>query len=197
MQESADALISRYLSGGAAAFEELYGRYASRLLGFVISLGAPREAAEDVAQKAWLRAIEALPAYEPRGRFRPWLFTLAHRLWLDEARSAWQRKRAPLDEGQLDEFESTNGTGAAGAPPVDPSEGPRERAIRREQRALVEEGLAQLPETMRQTVLLRIDGDLTHREIAEAMDCPLGTVLWRMHEAQKRLTERLAERTAT
>ena len=66
MRENADALISRYLSGDAAAFEELYGRYASRLLGFVISLGASREAAEDVAQKAWLRVIEALHAYEPR-----------------------------------------------------------------------------------------------------------------------------------
>ena len=50
---------------------------------------------------------------------------------------------------------------------------PREKAIRREQREQVERALAQLSDEMRQTVLLRIDGDLTFKEIAEQMQCSL------------------------
>jgi len=88
MRDDNDALIAQYLRGDANAFERLYDRHSPRLLGFLLSLGADRDAAEDLAQRAWLKAIEALDAYRPEGRFRPWLFTLAHHLWIDEKRSA-------------------------------------------------------------------------------------------------------------
>jgi RNA polymerase sigma-70 factor (ECF subfamily) len=191
MTPSDDSLIAQYLDGDPAAFEALYHRYAPRLLGFVYSLGADRDAAEDVAQKTWLRALEALDAYDPRGRFRPWLFRTAYRLWVDEKRSGWERRRVPVDsEEELEQAASSNraAPGAAGRPPADP----REQASAREERELVEAALERLPEEMSRTVLLRIDGDLAYREIAELMGCPLGTVLWRMSEAQKRLARELA-----
>ncbi|HUT22936.1 MAG TPA: sigma-70 family RNA polymerase sigma factor [Sumerlaeia bacterium] len=191
MSRSDDSLIARYLEGDAEAFEDLYRRYASRLLGFVLSLGADRDAAEDLAQRTWLRALEALDAYKPRGRFRPWLFQTAYRLWVDEKRSGWERRRTPVDsEEELEQAASSDraASGAEGRPPADP----REQASACEERELVEAALKRLPEEMSRTVLLRIDGDLAYREIAELMGCPLGTVLWRMSEAQRRLARELA-----
>jgi RNA polymerase sigma factor (sigma-70 family) len=184
MDQSDDALIVRYLTGDVAAFEQLYHRYAGRLLGFLISMGAPRDAAEDVAQKAWIKALEALESYRGQGRFRAWLFTLSYRLWLDEARSAWRTRSFGMDEEQL------AAVAANGAPRSTSSTvaNPREAAEAREERELLEQALEELPDSMRQTVLLRIDGELAYREIAEMMDCPLGTVQWRMNEAQRRLS---------
>ena len=180
MEPSDDALIGRYLCGDLSAFEVLYDRFARRLLSFVIALGAEMNHAEDVTQKTWMKVIDQLPRYQPQGRFRAWLFTIAHRLWLAESRSAWQRHHSAAHA----EPES------AGL--IDPAAGPVERAIVLEQQQSVVQALQELPELMRQTVLLRIDGGLKFREIAETMRCPLGTVLWRMKEAERRLASRLS-----
>jgi RNA polymerase sigma-70 factor (ECF subfamily) len=181
-----DALIAQHLQGNADAFEVLFDRYAARLVGFLTGLGAERDLAEDLAQKCWMRVIANLAQYEPRGTFRSWLFTLAHRVWLDERRSGWDRRRVALPEGAED------GSGLPGGAPAAPQANPREQAARRQESELLAEALGQLPEEMRQTVLLRTDGELTFREIAEEMHCPLGTVLWRMQEAQRRLRSLLA-----
>ena len=68
---------------------------------------------------------------------------------------------------------------------------PQERASAAETRQALYDALDALPDLMRQTVLMRIDAEMTFREIATAMGCPLGTALWRMKEAEKRLRARL------
>ncbi|MBN1866286.1 RNA polymerase sigma factor [Candidatus Sumerlaeota bacterium] len=180
MTASDDWIIDQYLQGNVGAFEALYDRYASRLLGFLIALGADRESAEDAAQKAWIRVIENLDRYEPRGAFRSWLFTLAHRLWVDERRSGWERRREELEtaEGNGQSLEESV---------VSPLPDPRERTSQKEEAQLLAWAVTQLPQAMREIVLWRVDADLTFREIADRMGCPLGTVLWRMRQAERRL----------
>ncbi|MFC1600988.1 RNA polymerase sigma factor [Candidatus Sumerlaeota bacterium] len=186
MDLSNDELIARYRQGNADAFDELYHRYAARMLGFVRSLGAGPEAAEDIAQRTWLKVVAALEAYRPQGRFRAWLFTLAYRSWADEARAGGKLKTVSLEQEDWDNLEAVGG-----------GTGLRDELEAREQHALVEQALGGLAEEMRRTVLLRIDGDLKYREIAEEMECPLGTVLWRMNEAVRRLREQLASGCAS
>jgi RNA polymerase sigma-70 factor (ECF subfamily) len=185
-------LIDQYLRGDVDAFERLYERYAARLLGFLKTHGVCQDVAEDLAQKAWMRVIEKLPEYQAQGTFRAWLFTLGHRLFLDEARSAWERHRvvpqsADPDENPLSFVESV--------PAPHPS--PLEQAAQKEESALLTQALEQLPDNVRQTVLLRIDGELAFREIAEVMQCPLGTVLWRMQEARRLLRKLLGKSEAS
>jgi len=187
MRVDADALISRFLQGDTASFERLYDHYAARLVGFLRSLGASREAAEDLAQRAWLKALEALGNYRPEGRFRPWLFRIAHHLWLDEVRSGRERGRGAMAPGP----DAEGAPQRQGEPVDERTESPRDAAIAHEERGLVENALHELPDEMRRTVLLRIDANLTFREIAEEMDCSLGTALWRMQEAEKRLRRML------
>jgi RNA polymerase sigma-70 factor (ECF subfamily) len=179
-------LIEAYLRGEREAFTVLYTRYERALFTFVLSLGGTREQAEDIMQQTWMRALEALPRYEDQGRFRPWLFRIAHRRWLDHVRSAWERRRAASPaEGAAD----------GGVPLdrflVDPAPLPDEAATAVEARARLYRAIDGLPDAMRQALLLQIDGGLKHREIAEAMGVPLGTVLWRVREARKRLARQL------
>ena len=74
---------------------------------------------------------------------------------------------------------------------IDDRASPRESAATVETRDALYQALDALPDSMRQTVLMRIDAEMTFREIGEAMGCPLGTALWRMKEAQKRLRAKL------
>ena len=126
--------------------------------------------------------VQELPRYQPSGRFNAWLFRIAQRTWLDSVRSAWERKRVALSESADGDFQ--------GVPIewwIDGQATPQERASTVEDRDALYRALNALPDLMRQTVLLRVDGEMTYREIAETMGCPLGTALWRMKEAQERL----------
>ena len=183
MDVTDDELIGKYLDGDMVAFETLYHRYDGRLLGFLLAMRADRDLAEDLAQKTWLKVIGRFANYEARGTFRAWLFTVARRLWIDEARSAWSRKRVALESSRNGE------SGGAGKQfdVEDPSSGPAEHALARERRGMVTAAIRSMPPELSQTVLLRIDGDLTYREIAEEMGCPLGTALWRAKEAERRI----------
>jgi RNA polymerase sigma factor (sigma-70 family) len=192
MAPSDDRLIEQYLNGDVDAFERLYERYSARLLGFLKAHGVCFDIAEDLAQRTWMRVIENLSEYQAQGTFRAWLFTLGHRLFLDEARSAWERHRVVPQQtdpeaGSLSFVESVPA----------PHASPLEQAVQKEEGELLAQAIEQLPDAIRQTVLLRIDGDLAFREIAEVMQCPLGTVLWRMQEARRLLRKLLGEPEAS
>ncbi len=189
MNSSDDALIKRYLAGDITAFEELYQRYTRRLVGFVVSLGAQYDTADDISQKAWLKVIKHLENYSARGSFRAWLFTIARRLWLDQVRSAWTTRRVSKEETVsyrgADDEASEEG--------ISRTVGPAAELAAQERQEFVHQALQELPKEMRETILLRIDGGMTYREIAEEMNCPLGTVSWRMREAQNRLSRLLKQ----
>ncbi|HOZ45718.1 MAG TPA: sigma-70 family RNA polymerase sigma factor [Candidatus Hydrogenedentes bacterium] len=187
MNQTDDALIAAYLKGSMPAFESLFGRYERPVLRFIVSLGGSREQAQDAAQTTWLKVVEGLGAYEARGRFRPWLFRIAHRAWLDHVRGAWQRRRILVGEGNESDFEGLPIDRTAFGAAISPADA----AAAREERDQLYDALAGLPCALRQTVLLRIDAEMTFAEIAEAMDCPLGTALWRAHEAERRLKDAL------
>ena len=174
-------LIKQYLEGDSAAFEVLYDRYARRLPGFIRSLGADEDSAQDTAQKVWLKVLKAFERFDGRGLFRAWLFTVAHRTWIDECRGKWSRGRVSLNE-ENEEIETP-----------DHRSDPREQAAASQQVRRIEKVLQALPEEMRQVVLLRVDGELTFQQIARELDCPLGTVLWRMKEARKKLRKEILE----
>ncbi len=176
MERPDDDLLHAWVSGGdIAAFEELYDRHEQSVLRFLFSLGESREYAEDVLQSVWIKIMERAGHYEARGRFRPWLFRLAWTTRADLRKQAWERKR-------VREKEEDAGWNAVSNEPS-----PREKLMENERRSIVDDALMELPDAMRETLLLRIDGDLSFREIAETMGCPLGTALWRANEGEKRL----------
>jgi RNA polymerase sigma-70 factor (ECF subfamily) len=136
-----------------------------------------RQAAEDVAQNAFLNAFRHLHRFDPERPFRPWFFGILanearmHRRWLR------RRPTAPLDP-QTPEGSEAN-------PLLD-------RVVGDDERARVRRALADLAEPFRTAVVLYYFDDLSVEEVASAMDCRVGTVKSRLHTARARLREALA-----
>jgi RNA polymerase sigma-70 factor (ECF subfamily) len=174
-ERSDDDLVREYLKGDFTAFEILYTRYRARLFSFVRSMGGSGPEAEDLFQETWLRAIRGLRRYRPRGRFRIWLFTIARNLFLDRARK--QRKEI----GAYDE------EAPAGTHHNHPVPRPDEKLLGKERESLLRHAIEQLAPDERQVLELRTREEMSFREIAQVLDIPVGTALWRMHSAVKRL----------
>ena len=170
-------LIDEWLSGDQHSFEQIYNRYSENVIRFLYSLGSDYDEADEIAQKTWLKFIEGINAYQHQDKLLSWLIKITHRTWLDLKRSAWEKKKQSLEV--LEVFQE------------DSSEKQDEVVLKKQERNLIDQALLQLAEPVRQTVLLRIDGELKFKEIAEVMECPLGTVLWRMKEAEKQLKKSL------
>jgi len=158
----------------ARDFEAQLADGASLAFRLAMSVLRNRADAEDVAQEALLRAYRGFGKLRERGAFRGWLCRIAWRLALDKQRGTRRREKRELA--------------------VDPA--PPERSV--EQVAAANEferrlavAMDELPEKLRQAlVLAAIQGHST-REVAEMLDLPEGTVKSRVHLARKRLTEKL------
>jgi RNA polymerase sigma factor (sigma-70 family) len=167
----ADALLVAWAQRNPQAFTALYDRYFPAVYGYCLSqLGSP-EAAEDAASQTFLKALAALPGYREAGRFRPWLFAIAHNAVIDARRD--QRAGDPLETA---------------VDIVDPGDSPEERAIAALAVARLEDALARLPSHDRHILELRRAG-LSGREIAEMLG--IG------HEAAKKRQLRAMDRLRT
>ena len=156
----ADALLVAWAQQNPQVFTALYDRYFPGVYGYCLSqLGDP-QSAEDATSQTFLKALAALPGYRETGRFRQWLFVIAHNV----IRDAISRRpsEAPLEA-------------AAGV--LDPQATPEERAIAACDRAWLDETIAALSADDRQVLELRRAG-LSGREIA--------AVLGISHEAAKK-----------
>ncbi len=166
-----EQLIRGLQAGEAGAYERLLQDYGDRLVRFARRHVGDAEA-EDLVQEVFLRVHRAIGSYDPSGSFAAWLFTIAHRLCLDQRRSRTPLKRAgPLDEDVADRRTTTG-----------PDDGLRDALAK---------AVANLPPEQKQVFLLREEGDLSFQEIADVMKCPLNTALGRMHYAMENLRKSL------
>src|SRR6478609_954419 len=94
-------LMARYVDGDASAFRELYALLAPRLLGYLIKLARQRPLAEDLLQQTFLKVHRARAAYVKGADPVPWIYAIAHRTFIDEARKV---KRAIVDVRDADEL---------------------------------------------------------------------------------------------
>ncbi|MBI5884256.1 MAG: sigma-70 family RNA polymerase sigma factor [Elusimicrobia bacterium] len=190
MDDSGSELIAAAAKGAPEAFKEMVKIHGPRLFSYLAGRLRSREAAEDAYAEVWLKVWKALPAYQSRGRFQPWLFTIAHRLSLDMLERESGRACVSLDAEPAD--------GSAALPErLDSGEpGPEREALARQQWARAAAVLERLPKEQQQTFLLREHGGLSFAEIARVMDCPLSTALARMRYAVLKMREAVEEHHA-
>jgi RNA polymerase sigma-70 factor (ECF subfamily) len=145
-------LAARAATNDRNAFALLYDRYVEAIYRYCYRRLSHREAAEDATSHVFMRALAAMPRFDPAGgSFRSWLYVIAHNVVTDRYRKAgrWQY----LDT----EVEIT-----------DPDPLPEDLAIAADHRRSVSAALAQLPEGQRQVIELRLAG-LSGPEIADAL----------------------------
>jgi RNA polymerase sigma-70 factor (ECF subfamily) len=140
-----------------------------------------RQAAEDVAQNAFLNALRHMGRYDLDRPFRPWFLTILANEARMHLRGQRRKPLVPLDDGNHPETPDD-------AEPLDTL------LIRDDERARVREALAMLGEPFRTTVVLYYFNDLSIEEIAAATDSASGTVKSRLHRGREQLRTLLAGR---
>ena len=165
--------IAQIGQGDQAAFAALYDRCSRAVYAYAVSLLRLPDAADDVSQEAFLKIWRAAPAYTPQGKPMAWIMRIVRNLCLDEL-----RRPAPV--------ELTDGTVRPESADSDGS-----TVVEREYlRTLLSELLT---DEEREIVTLRIDGDLTHAEIAQTLGISAAVVRWKYTYALKKLRKRCAQ----
>ena len=173
------ALIQRCIAGDAVAFEPLVEKYRQRVWRLAYQVLHDREEAWDVAQEAFVRAFHSLPSFRGQSAFYTWLFRITVNVATDRHRQRGAQARAFGPE-RVTEEEWARST-------PDPGRGPDQEAARAEQRERIRRALDALPRKARTIIMLSDVEGLSYREIAEVLNCPIGTVMSRLHNARKRL----------
>jgi RNA polymerase sigma-70 factor (ECF subfamily) len=172
-------LIRRCLAGDTEAFEPLVERYRQRVWRLAFQLLHDREDAWDCAQEAFVRAFHSLASFRGQSAFYTWLFRITVNVATDRQRARGAHARAfGAERVPEEEWKRTT---------PDPGGGPDQSAAQSEQRERIRQALDALPPKARAIIMLSDVEGLSYREIAEVLDCPIGTVMSRLHNARKRL----------
>lgn len=183
METDDHVLVERCRAGEVAAFEPLVEKYRQRVYRLAYNVLRDSEEAWDVAQETFIRAWQALPAFRGQSAFYTWLFRIVMNVATDRARQRAARGRAfGTERVSEEEWERTM-----------PAEGerPDQAAARGQDRERIMGALAALPEHHRAIIMLSDLEGLSYREIAQVLDIPMGTVMSRLHNARKRLRDKL------
>lgn len=165
-----------------SAFEELFRRYEQRIFAFFWRLSANRQEAEDGTQETFLRLWKARVRYEPAGKFSTYLFQIAKNHFLHERQKQVRRVNSQGQSARDPAWvpsESASGSGASG------------RVLAGELQAAVNGAVARLPEAQRLVYVLTEQQEMSYKQVAEVLDCPVGTVSSRKVQAVRRLRELL------
>ncbi len=171
--EDETALVDRLQSGDPEAIDEVVDVFSKPLYAFILRLVGDSATAEDIFQETWIRVIRHIGGFRRQAKFSTWLFQIA----LNQSRSSMRRSSSREYVALEDAPELSQD------PDVD-----AESILRAEK---VRKIVDSLPPKMREVVVLRFYNEKSEQEIAEIIDCPLGTVKSRLHRAMIFLKEKM------
>ena len=181
------SLVRRVQRGDRGAFDALVLKYQHKLVKLVMRYVRNPAEAEDIAQEAFIKAYRALPQFRGDSAFYTWLYRIA----INTAKNAVvSRDRSPI-EYDLDRNNTEESYDMQGR--MKDSETPEALVLTDEIRSTVKAAIDSLPEDLKTAIVLRELDGLSYEEIAEAMDCPVGTVRSRIFRAREAIDRRLRE----
>ena len=145
--------------------------YQRRVYAVAMRVVRRHDVADDVTQEAFLRAYQALDRFDTGRPFGPWICRIAANLAVNHVRSP----RAREDELPEDLHEETSG------------QAPIDGLLEREAKEVLEQAMGCLPAEQRVVFVLRTAEELSYKEIAEALDISIGTVMSRLSRAREKL----------
>jgi RNA polymerase sigma-70 factor (ECF subfamily) len=181
------SLVRRVQRGDKGAFDALVLKYQHKVVKLVMRYVRNPAEAEDIAQEAFIKAYRALPQFRGDSAFYTWLYRIA----INTAKNAVvSRDRSPIDF-DLDLQNSDESYDMQGR--LKDSETPEALTLTEEIRSTVNSAIDALPEDLRTAIVLRELEGLSYEEIADAMECPVGTVRSRIFRAREAIDRRLRE----
>jgi len=176
-QASDKKLVERVQKGDKRAFDLLVLKYQHKIVNLVMRYVRDPELALDISQEAFIKAYRALPRFRGDSAFYTWMYRIA----VNTAKNhlAAQRRR-PMDV-ELDLQDPEQFDLHAKLKETDTPEG---LSISNELKETVERAIAALPEDLRTAIVLRELEGMSYEEIAQTMECPVGTVRSRIFRAR-------------
>ncbi|WP_429023662.1 RNA polymerase sigma factor RpoE [Aeromonas allosaccharophila] len=179
-----EQLVERVQRGDKAAFNLLVKKYQQKVVNLVARYVNNPGDVPDVAQEAFIKAYRALPTFRGESAFYTWLYRISVNTAKNYLTS--QGRRPPSSDVEADEAESYGGGEA-----LQEVSTPENLALTDEIKRTVFSAIEALPEDLRTAITLRELEGLSYEEIAEIMDCPVGTVRSRIFRAREAIDKKL------
>ena len=179
-------LLTRYTAGEEAAFREIVTRYKNSLYAFLRQFLNRHDLVEDVFQETFLQLYASRESFDTSRPLRPWLFTIAANKAKDALRK-WQRTSTVsigtmADSQDLSFDDMLNTVTSDGTMPY-------EELQKDETAARVGQIIANMPENLREILILAYFQGFSYKQMAEILSIPIGTVKSRLHTAVGRFAK--------
>ena len=175
-QKEDQGLFDLWMKGDPRGFSGLYDRYKNRVFGFLIRMTGDREIAEDLLQDTFLAAMRNAVQFDRQRNFLSWIFGIAHKRTIDYFRHV-----------KVENEHQADTDGSVGKEP----ETPDVHFTNMQLKSLINDAIKTLDPMQREVFLLREVGDVSFKEIAQIMHCPINTALGRMRLALKNIRKEL------
>ncbi|HQW63426.1 MAG TPA: RNA polymerase sigma factor RpoE [Pseudomonadota bacterium] len=178
------ALVRRVQAGEKGAFDLLVRKYQHKLTSVISRYVGDWSECQDVAQESFVRAYRAIGNFRGDSAFYTWLYKIAintAKNWLVS-----QGRRPPTEDVQVEDAEHLDA-----AVRLKDGSTPERELLRQEIERTVTRAVDALPDELRQAITLREVDGLSYEEIAETMNCPIGTVRSRIFRAREAIDEQL------
>ncbi|MFV8816348.1 RNA polymerase sigma factor RpoE [Haliea sp. E17] len=184
--ETDQQLVARVKRGDTRAFDLLVLKYQHKIFGLISRYVHDADEVQDVAQEAFIKAYRALPKFRGDSQFYTWLYRIAVNTAKNHLVS--RSRRPPGTDVEIADAEYFEGGGA-----LREIETPENALFGAELKAVVEAAIDDLPDELRTAVTLREFDGLSYEEIAEVMECPVGTVRSRIFRAREAIDLKVKE----
>ncbi len=184
-------LVERVQRGDKKAFELLVVKYQRKLARLLSRFIRDASEVEDVTQEAFIKAYRALPSFRGDSAFYTWLY----RIGINTAKNYLVSlgRRAPTVTG----VDSEEAEGIEEGDQLRDLNTPENQMMSRQLAETVNQALQELPEELRTAITLREIEGMSYEEIAQIMNCPIGTVRSRIFRAREAIAERLRPQLGT
>jgi len=179
-------LLARYAEGEEAAFREIVTRYKNSLYAFLKRFLNQQQLVEDVFQETFLQLFASRDSFDNSRPLRPWLFTIAANKAKDALRE--KQRKAAIPIGTMAQAEEMSFDDVLNILSSD-STRPYEKLEKSETATQVREIIANMPENLREILILAYFDKFSYKQMAQILSIPIGTVKSRLHTAVGRFAK--------
>ena len=180
---SSEDLMAKTAEGDEFAFEILVRRHQTSVLNLIYRYVGDKTMARDLAQEVFIRVWQAANRYEPKAKFRTWIYHITANLCLNELKSSG-RKGLVFLEGHIEEGQTLNEESN-----LSPSA--EDLLLAEERSRQISDALQSLPENQRMALILKRYDNLSYDEIARIMECSVSAVESLLVRAKRNIQEKL------
>ncbi|MGI9299218.1 MAG: RNA polymerase sigma factor RpoE [Luminiphilus sp.] len=184
LSDGDDKLVKRAKKGDSRAFDLLVLKYQGRVAQLVSRYVTNAAEVEDVTQEAFIKAYRALPKFRGDSAFYTWLYRIAANAAKNHLVAL---SRRPTTDLALDDSESYEVPGR-----LKDNESPDEVIMGQQLEAVISQAIDALPLELKAALTLREFEGLSYDEIAEVLECPIGTVRSRIFRAREAIDQKVA-----